>query len=63
VFLKTFNEWKKLGCRIKKGSKSISRNKKGQCLFSSEQVYDLDAVAYSDYDYDDEFNYNESDWY
>lgn len=38
---KTYNEWKKLGYYIKKGSKSCSRNNKGEALFSKDTTAEM----------------------
>lgn len=35
---RTFNDWSERGYLIKKGSKSVGRNERGECLFSSDQV-------------------------
>ena len=35
---RTFDEWKKWNCSVKKGEKSHKRNKEGEALFSERQV-------------------------
>lgn len=47
--LKTFDEWSRLGYLIDKGSKHVSRNKKGICLFSSAQVTKKQPKKYYGY--------------
>jgi hypothetical protein len=43
--LYTFKEIQKAGLRIRKGSKAVSRNANGECLFASSQLWDPE-VAY-----------------
>lgn len=41
---RTFNEWRSLGFGVIKGQKSYKRDAKGQAVFSSEQVKNIDAL-------------------
>jgi hypothetical protein len=43
--LRTFNEWAAMGYRVRKGEKSCARNKQGEAMFSSEQVWRPDDTT------------------
>lgn len=43
---KTFKQFKALGLGIKKGEKSIARNKDGECVFDLKQTLELPADFY-----------------
>ena len=46
--LKTLKKWNKLGFKVKRGSKSVARSKKGNPLFHKDQVEDRIGFHWSD---------------
>jgi hypothetical protein len=44
--IRTFKDWSQDGYKIRKGSKSIGRNEKGECLFSRRQVTKQEPPIY-----------------
>lgn len=44
--MRTFNDWSQDGYKIKKGSKHIAKNSKGECLFGSHQVTKREKPLY-----------------
>lgn len=57
---RTFDEWKALKYRIKKGAKSTKRNDEGKALFDYDQVTPPRArdthKSVGEYDYDNEMD-------
>lgn len=42
---KTYEEWRQKGFCVKKGMKSLSRDKQGKALFTKDQVMNVEALV------------------